>query len=142
MRSLLMLLLLFLPGCLTTCDMVGQAEEVVREEFGPRELFRRYMAFKDLAAGLDSMRADIEMYRARLAALEAVPRGSRSRIEQQEIAQVRAELIGIRAKYNHMAAEYNANMAKVNYRFANIGMLPEGATEPLPREFRLYERGE
>jgi hypothetical protein len=46
--------------------------------------------------------------------------------------------MGIKASYRTLAAEYNAAMAKFNYRFANAGDLPEGATEPLPREFATY----
>lgn len=101
--------------------------------------FERYQKFKDLAAALDAQSADIDIYNARLARLEEIPRAERHREERQEIAQVSAELTGVRGKYNSMAAEYNAAMAKINYRYANIGDMPKGA-DPLPREFRLYER--
>lgn len=101
--------------------------------------FERYQKFKDLAAALDAQRADIDIYNGRLARLKEIPREERFREERQEIAQVSAELTGVRGKYNSMAAEYNAAMAKINFRYANIGNMPAGA-DPLPREFRLYER--
>ena len=40
--------------------------------------------------------------------------------------------------HNQLCAEYNSAMSKFNYRFTNIGDLPEGATEPLPREYKPY----
>ena len=130
--------ILFVIFLMTTLFSVGTSvTDTVVEEAGAQ--FERYQKFKDLAAAIDAQRADIEMYQSRLAALEEVPRSERYRTEREEIAQVRAELIGVRAKYNKMAAEYNAAMAKINYRYANIGQMPAGA-DPLPREFRLYER--
>jgi hypothetical protein len=107
------------------------------EEAGSQ--FDRYQQFKDLAAAIDALGANIDLQQARLAAIETTPRSQQDRFDKQEGAQVRAELIGVRSKYNAMAAQYNAAMAKINYRYANIGMMPEGA-EPLPREFRTYER--
>lgn len=101
--------------------------------------FERYQKFKDLAAAIDAQSADIELYSARLESLEVIPRSEQDRLDKQEIQQVRAELIGVRAKFNKMAAQYNAAMAKINYRYANVGQMPAGA-DPLPREFRLYER--
>lgn len=140
MRNLFyFLILLSTAACTAPCRMAGQAQDIVVEEFGPRAQFERYQKFKDLAAALDASQADIDMYSARLSALEVIPRQEQDRIDKQEIQQVRAELIGVRSKYNRMASQYNAAMAKINYRYANIGMLPEGA-EPLPREYRIYER--
>lgn len=137
---LLFFILLFTAACTAPCRMANQAEDILVEEFGPRAQFEAYQKFKDLAAALDASQADIDMYQARLDSLEEVPRAERDRLDKQEIQQVRAELIGVRAKYNRMAAEYNAAMAKINYRYANVGMLPEGADEALPREYRIYER--
>lgn len=110
----------------------------VVEEAGAQ--FERYQKFKDLAAALDAQRADIDIYIARLAEINIIPRADQDRHDKQEAAQVRAELTGVRAKYNKMAAQYNAAMAKINFRYANVGNMPAGA-DPLPREFRLYERG-
>jgi len=45
---------------------------------------------------------------------------------------------GIKASYNQLAAEYNAGMVKINWRYTNVGDLPPGSTEPLPREFKPY----
>ncbi len=49
-----------------------------------------------------------------------------------------SEVSGIQASYNSLAAEYNGAMAKINYAFCNVGQLPKGAIEPLPREFKPY----
>jgi len=49
-----------------------------------------------------------------------------------------SEVAGVKASYNSLAAEYNAQMAKMNWRFTNVGMLPQGATQPLPREYKPY----
>ena len=49
------------------------------------------------------------------------------------------EVAGIKASYNMLAADYNAQMAKFNWAFAERGKLPEGATDPLPREYKPYE---
>jgi hypothetical protein len=40
--------------------------------------------------------------------------------------------------FNQLAADYNAQMAKINYAFCNVGQLPQGATTPLPREYKPY----
>lgn len=42
------------------------------------------------------------------------------------------------ASYNSLAVEYNAAMAKINFSFTNIGELPKGASQPLPREYKPY----
>ena len=49
------------------------------------------------------------------------------------------EVSGITAGLNALASEYNAQMAKWNWRFTNVGQLPKGATEALPREFKPYQ---
>lgn len=121
----------------------GEAQQVAREEFGPREMLRKYEWFKDAAAGLDKKVADISMYDSRIAKLEEDwkdtprkewPKDVRTRLDQWE-----AYRIGIRSSYNMLAADYNAQMAKFNWRFAEAGRLPEGATTPLPREYKPYQ---
>ncbi len=61
------------------------------------------------------------------------PREDRARYYQWQ-----SELDGIKMSFNSLAAEYNSNMAKINYKFANVGELPKGAENPLPREYKEY----
>lgn len=122
----------------------SEAAQVARDEFGPREALRKYEWFKDAAAQLDKKRADIGIYQDQIASYAADYGEARSkwpRDIRREAGQRRVELLGVRASYNSLAAEYNAQMAKFNYRFANVGELPAGATEPLPREFKPYQEG-
>ena len=107
--------------------------KVVEKEFYPEALLRKYEWFKDAAAQLDKKRADIQVYAARLKDATVVDRTER---EQRMIWQT--ELAGIKASYNALAAEYNSQMVKFNWRFTNVGDLPPGATEPLPRDFKPY----
>ena len=139
---------LLFGGCaiLTVTGIVGnyfgEAVQVAQEEFGPRELLRKYEWFKDVAAQLDKKVADIKVYQARLGEYDGVDRKDLDRIDKQLKAQIAVELAGVKASYNGLAAEYNAAMSKFNYRFTNAGMLPEGASQTLPREFRSYNEGE
>lgn len=120
-----------------------EAAEVSREEFGPRAVLQKYEWFKDASAQLDKKQADIGVYESRLDALEAaydgVGRAEWDRVDKQQSNLWRAELAGVIASYNGLAAEYNAEMSKFNWRFANVGDLPRGATQALPREYRPYE---
>lgn len=111
---------------------------VIREEFGPREMLRKYEWFKDAAAQLDKKRADIGVYKVQIDELKEVPRADRDRTDKEQLNLWQREMAGIKASYNGLAAEYNAQMAKFNWAFANTGQLPQGATVPLPREFKPY----
>lgn len=115
-----------------------QATTVVAEEFSPREMLRKYEWFKEASAQLDKKQADIALYHTRMAAMPP-DRATWDRTDKETFAQWQSELLGVTASYNALAADYNAQMAKINWRFANAGMLPQGATEPLPREFKPYE---
>ncbi|MDE0207110.1 MAG: hypothetical protein OXP66_13925 [Candidatus Tectomicrobia bacterium] len=120
-----------------------EAAEVTREEFGPRAVLQKYEWFKDASAQLDKKRVDIRVYEARLEALQAaydgVERNDWDRVDKQQGNLWLAELTGVISSYNSLAAEYNAEMSKFNWRFANVGELPRGASQPLPREYRPYE---
>ena len=136
--------LLVLWGIASVFGWFAEGAAVAREEFGPREALRKYEWFKDAAAQLDKKQADISIYEAQVAGYATDYGEDRKlwpRDVRTEAGQRQAELLGVRASYNTLAAEYNAQMAKFNYRFANRGMLPEGAKEPLPREFRTYQEG-
>lgn len=120
----------------------GEAATVVREEFGPRAILEKYEWFKDAAAQLDKKRADIKVYDARINNLNESygeqPRRSWAREDREQYNVWMSEVAGVKASYNTLAAEYNAQMVKFNWRFTDVGDLPQGATEPLPREFKPY----
>ena len=136
-------ILIALPivGC--AAGWFGEANRVAREQVGPAALLKKYEWFKDQAAALDKSQADIGIYEARVKAIESAyvgkDRKDWPRDERESHRQAQAELVGMKANYNRLASEYNAAMAKENYRFANAGELPEGASKPLPREFRTYQ---
>src|SRR5262249_13571518 len=108
----------------------GRVATVASEEFDPRVMLNRYMWFKDAAAQLDKLDADIRVYDARGKALadqyDGVPRAQWPRDDRQEASLISAEVAGVKAGYNSLAAEYNANMAKLNFAFTNAGSLPQG----------------
>jgi hypothetical protein len=116
--------------------------EVISTEFNARALFDRYLWFKDAAAQLDKKIADISVYESKLKLLAEAYEGQRRsewpRDDREQYAIWASELAGIKASFNSLAAEYNSAMAKINWRFAEVGMLPPGATQPLPREYKPY----
>jgi len=117
----------------------GEAAQVAREEASPRAILKKYEWFKDTAAQLQRKQADIRVMDARLKPMRDVPRTEMDRHDKAELAQVEAERFGLVSSFNSLAAEYNAAMSKINYRFCNVGDLPEGADQPLPREFARYK---
>lgn len=121
----------------------GEAVEVIEEEFSPSELLQKYEWFKDTAAELDAKRANIGVYNSRVESLKEsygdTPRSEWDRTDKEQYNLWIQEQAGVIASYNQLAADYNAQMAKFNWRFANVGKLPEGATEPVPREFQPYQ---
>ena len=127
-------------ACGFACGFVGNADKVLQQEFNPTVMRDRYVWFKDASAALDKKIADISVYRGRLTRLREdypnvweMPRDVR---EQRAIWE--SELSGIKASYNSLAAEYNAAHAKIGWMFLDVGKLPEGATVPLPREYKPY----
>ncbi len=120
----------------------GEAAVVAKEEFGPRAALKKYEWFKDTSAQLDKKKADIEVYQGRVDDLEETykdtPRKEWAREDREQHNIWKSEVAGIKASYNLLAANYNSQMKKFNWKFANAGELPEGADEPLPREFKPY----
>ena len=120
---------------------VNNAGTVMKKEFYPEALLKKYEWFKNAAAELDKKQADISVYDRRLATLTTDYAGTRRaawpRDDREQYNQWLTESAGVKASYNALAAEYNAQMAKLNWAFTNVGQLPEGGT-PLPREFRTY----
>jgi hypothetical protein len=109
----------------------NDAKDTVYNEFKVSTLLKKYEYFKDLSAAIDKKRADIELYQIEVSSYTKEDAGF-------YVEQRKSELIGIIAMHNQLCAEYNSAMSKFNYRFTNIGDLPEGATEPLPREYKPY----
>ena len=109
----------------------NDAKDTVYNEFKVSTLLKKYEYFKDLSASIDKKRADIELYQIEVSSY--TKEDDKFYVEQRK-----SELIGIIAMHNQLCAEYNSAMSKFNYRFTNIGDLPEGATEPLPREYKPY----
>lgn len=116
--------------------------DVAQQQFDPAVLLQRYEWFKDAAASLDQKEASVKVYARRLTEMKAqygdAPRSKWAREDREQFSIWTSEVDGIKASYNELAAQYNAQMAKFNWRFTNRGMLPQGATEPLPREFKPY----
>lgn len=120
--------------------------QVVKEETSPRALLKKYEWFKDASAQLDAKKKNIEAQQLRLTALEdayktdgkPLPRNQWTRTDLETSNQIQAEISGMKANFNDLAAQYNAAMVKINYAFTNVGQLPQGATDPLPREFKPY----
>lgn len=140
--------ILFLPSCAILivagrgCQWANRAVVVAYEEIDPAVLLRKYAWFKDAAAQLDKKRADIKVYGQRLSRMEADYQGAArkdwARTDKEQMSVWQSEMVGVKASYNALAAEYNAQMAKINWCFCNVGQLPKGATEPLPREYAPY----
>jgi two-component SAPR family response regulator len=103
----------------------------------------KYTWLKDAHAQLEKKQADIKVYGERTKSLEGAydgkPRSAWAREDREQWSTWQSEVAGVKASYNDLAARYNAKMAEVQWRFTNVGTLPQGATEPLPREYAAYE---
>ena len=123
--------LLFLIAISLAMIQCKDAKETAYNEFKVSTLLKKYEYFKDLSAAIDKKRADIEVYQTEISSYNKDD-------DKFYIEQRKSELLGIIAMHNQLCAEYNSAMSKFNYRFTNVGDLPEGATEPLPREYKPY----
>jgi hypothetical protein len=125
------------------CSWAGKAADVAAQQVDPALLLKRYEWFKEVAAECDKKLADIKVYESRLESMAADYEGSSrkdwDRTDKEQFNLWQVEIAGVKASYNSLAAEYNAAMSKINYRFTNVGQLPKGATETLPREIREYK---
>lgn len=133
-------------AALGTCgyafNWCSKTAEVVQDEVGPRALLDKYMWLKDAHAQLEKKQADIKVYQVGLNNISAqyykIPRNKWAR-EDRDAYNIRStEVAGVIASYNDLAAQYNAKMSEVNWKFTNVGDLPRGASEPLPREYAPY----
>lgn len=121
---------------------IGETTQVVHEEASPRAMLDKYDHFKDMAAQLDAKKSNIETAQASIARFEqdynGVAKKDWPRDERESYNQKQSELMTMKQSYNALAAEYNADMAKINYAFTNVGSLPKGRDQVLPREYRIY----
>lgn len=118
------------------CTYAGKVEKVVAQEVDPAVLLKKYSWFKDASASLDKKIADIGVYEARLKVIQND--STKTRTDKEQMYVWMSECAGIKASYNQLASEYNSQMSKINWAFCNVGELPKGATEPLPREYKPY----
>lgn len=120
----------------------GEAAQVAREELGPKALRAKYEWFKNASAALGKKIADIKVYESRLNSLmdayKGVSRKDWPRDDREQFSIWQSECAGVKASYNSLAAEYNAQMAKINWAFANVGSMPDGSMQSLPREYKPY----
>lgn len=116
-----------------SCNFFNNAGNVVKKEFFPEALLKKYEYFKDLSSAIDKKRADIEMYKAEISDFKTEDKNDKIYLQSRKV-----ELIGIISMHNQLCAEYNSAMSKFNYRFTNAGDLPETNLEPLPREYKPY----
>ena len=118
------------------CNAINGAGKVIKKEFNPETLLKKYEYFKDLSAAIDKKRVDIDMYQAEIASY-----GERSELDKDDkfnLDQRKSELIGIISMHNTLCSQYNSAMSKFNYRFTNAGDLPATNLEVLPREIKPY----
>lgn len=141
--AVLFMLIVLIAIPFKTCNRItSDTANVVVDEFSPSVLLKKYEEFKDMSAVLDKKTADIKVYENRFTSLKeeygGVARSQWAKEDREQYNLWMSELAGISASYNDVAARYNSNMVKFNYRFTNVGELPQGATEPLPREYKPY----
>lgn len=116
--------------------------EVAKKEFYPDALLKKYEWFKDASAQLDNKQATIKVLEQRIINLKNdygnKTRDQWARNDRESYNQWTTEVAGVKASYNSLAAEYNAQMVKFNWKFTNVGDMPPGAENPLPREYKQY----
>lgn len=143
MRNIILTLIaLFTLVAVSSCRYYEDASDTAFNEVSASKLLKKYNYFKDVSASLDKKVADIQVYDAKIKSLEEQYKGENrkdwAREDREQISIWQSEVAGIKASYNSLAADYNSSMSKINYAFCNIGSLPQGAEQPLPREFKPY----
>jgi len=114
----------------------GSAATVVTHELDPQVLQQKYEWFKNASAQLDSKLATLNTYKNKISRGEKL--ADHDRVLREQLMVWEQEQQGVKASYNDLAAEYNSQMSKWNWRFCNVGGLPQGATQVLPREYKPY----
>lgn len=128
-------------GC-EGCRYERDLRDTTFKEFKASSLLQKYEWFKNAAAQCDAKLANIKVLSARKKSMVDsygdTPRKEWAREDRQSLNVWEQEVAGLIGSYNNLAAEYNAAMSKFNYRFTNVGDLPVGTSQPLPREFKPY----
>ena len=132
---------------LTTCNfaggMVNNGLQTIQQQYSPSALLAKYESFKDEYSQCESLLADANQSITQANTLSVmysgVPRNQWSQQDSSQWAVYQNAAQGALAQYNNLASDYNANMSKFNYAFCNVGTLPAGATEPLPRQALPYQ---
>ena len=135
------LFIAFYVGCgiLNTAGwFASRTVDVVKQQVDPAELLRKYELFKDESAQLDAKLASIKIKNGQIKEVKEELKVSADRTNREQMMIWEQELGGMEYSYNALAADYNAQMVKINYRFCNVGELPQGASIPLPREYKPY----
>jgi two-component SAPR family response regulator len=126
----------------TSCRYATDAKDTLFKETKASTLLMKYEWFKDASAQLDKKIADIKVYEEKNKSITdeyiGVKRSEWARDDREQLSVWQSELAGVKASYNGLSAEYNSQMSKINWRFCNVGDLPAGATQPLPREYKPY----
>lgn len=132
-------LAIFGPLMCSSNRMYNDGIKTVEKIFTPSELLKKYEYYKDLSSTLDRRTADISVYDSELKNIDKKYEGKEMPKWEQEYYNTKnSERLGLINSYNQLASEYNSAMSKFNYRFCNVGDLPEGAINPLPKEFKPY----
>jgi two-component SAPR family response regulator len=133
---------MFVSLVFTSCRYATDAKDTAFKELKVSTLLKKYEWFKDASAQLDKKIADISVYDAKMKSITdayvGVKRSEWARDDREQLSVWMSELAGVKASYNGLSAEYNSQMSKMNWRFCNVGDLPNGATQPLPREYKPY----
>ena len=115
------------------------------EQYNDKAVLKKYELFKNMAAQLSATKASIGVLDSAIKNLESqytgVARKDWPKDDRIMWGQKNDERSAIILGHNELAGQYNSAMAKDNYRFANTGMMPNGATEPLAREYAAYITG-
>jgi len=120
-----------------SCTFIDKSAELALKETDPAVLQKKYEWFKDVKSQLDRKIVDINVYQIKIDNLNKIQ--NLSRTDKECLLLWHQELAGIISSYNDLAAQYNSNMSKWNWDFTNIGKLPKGAVETLPREYAPYK---
>ena len=124
------------------CAAASDVASTARQELSASVLLKKYSTFKDMHAALSSKQESIKLMEATFKTTWEdldTPRSEWPRDERQQYSHDKAAVQGMKLSFNSLAAEYNAGMAKIHFAFCNIGELPKGASEPLPREYVHYQ---
>ena len=141
MKRLLSISLIF-AVMLSGCRWAGDAGDTAFSEFKASSLLQKYTRFKDMYASLEAKKATLSSLDTKIKSTEdqykGIPRKDWVLEDIQSLNQWKTEKDGLKASYNNLAAQYNADMSKANVNFTNTGDLPQGASDPLPRNVAPY----